>query len=74
MDYHKMLANLKGCDTSDVGTLLMYYIVENFKKEDRMDAIYSVIRTFGIDFLDCELNKSDKEIIRSLAIIIKSKP
>lgn len=73
MDYDKLLIDLKGAESSDVGTLLMYYIIENFKKSYRMEAIYSVVRTFGVDFLDGELSEADREIVRSLAIIIKNK-
>lgn len=71
MDYEKILADLEGANSSDIGTLLMYYIVKNFKKEDRLEAIHSVIRTFGIDFLDNELSKSDKKKVLGLEEILK---
>lgn len=72
VDINKALNELEGADSIDVGTMLMHYIVENFKKEDRMKAIYNVIRTFGIDFLTSELNTEDLKTVRSLAQIIKN--
>lgn len=71
MDMDKILNELQDAKPTDVGTLMMHYVVDNFKKEDRMNVIHSIIRTFGIDFLSHELEQDDREVLRSLAVILE---
>ncbi len=73
MDINKALNEIQGATPIDVGTMIMYYVVNNFDKKDRMKAIRDIIRTFGIDFLDHELDTGDRESLRSLTPILEKR-
>lgn len=71
MDINKTLNEIHGATPTEIGSLIMYYVVDNFNKEDRMKAIHEIIRTFGVDFLSHELKHEEREALRSLAPILE---
>lgn len=72
-DINKILNDLQDYSPTDVGILLMYYINENFKKEDRMNAIHELIEIFDTNFLSHGLSAFNINILRSFAPAIKMK-
>ncbi|SHK20174.1 hypothetical protein [Tepidibacter formicigenes] len=73
MDMNKVLDCMKNAKATDVGTACMYYVVENFEKEDRIRAAYNLIRTFAVDFLSFEMDKKERESLLLAAEIINKK-
>ena len=71
MDINKALREIEGATPTDVGTMIMHYVVNNFEKKSRMKAIRDIIRTFGVDFLSHELEPEDREVVRSLNSILE---
>jgi len=44
MDINKVLNEMQGATPTDVSTILMHYVVNNFDKKDRMNSIHGIIR------------------------------
>lgn len=49
-----------------IGNVLMHYVVDDHKKEARVDAIRSILNNFADDFLTFELPKGEVERIRKI--------
>ncbi|WP_459479611.1 hypothetical protein [Clostridium saccharoperbutylacetonicum] len=50
----------------EIGTVLMYYIVNNHPKEKRVEVIKDILERFTTDFLVNELPKGELERLRKI--------
>ncbi|MBE6089852.1 MAG: hypothetical protein E7206_17825 [Clostridium beijerinckii] len=67
MNYDKLLEELKKYEEPhEIGTGLMYHIVNNYPIEKRVEVIKSILNTFATDLLIHELPKGEVERIRKI--------
>ena len=55
---------------ADIGTVLMYHVVNRVNKEDRVAAIKSILERLASDTLSNELPKGELERIRKIIDMI----
>lgn len=65
-DYEPLSEKLNGEQPTDIGTAIMYYVVENFPIEKRVEVIRAILHCFSVDFLSWELPKGEAERLRKV--------
>lgn len=50
----------------EIGTIMMYYVVDTYPKKERMNIIRKILRIFSVDFFTFELPKGELDRFRRI--------